>query len=209
MTPNLRRFFTADEDELLDAMSDINWGWADRTRTMPPCLPGRGQDRAGGQVMDKQIIERAVEAAAKAMSEHWRDMHTNESLGHQRMLAQHAVTAALAEVEGSLTAERDRLAERIDTLLGVADEDGVTYPPNEFQRALRRYAAFEYDNLVAERDDLAAYIDRARKLAVEWYTRAEFSESLGRTKDAWWRGFTIRQREAADELLAVLRGESE
>ena len=51
--------------------------------------------------MDKQIIERAVEAAAKAMSEHWRDMHTNESLGYQRMLAQHAVTAALAEVESS------------------------------------------------------------------------------------------------------------
>ena len=45
MTPNLRRFFTADEDELLDAMNDINRGWADRTRTMPPCPPvSRSQD---------------------------------------------------------------------------------------------------------------------------------------------------------------------
>lgn len=35
----------------------------------------------------------AVEAGARALSEHWRDMHTNESLGQQRMLADHAARA--------------------------------------------------------------------------------------------------------------------
>lgn len=35
----------------------------------------------------------AIEAGARALSEHWRDMHTNESLGRQRMLADHAARA--------------------------------------------------------------------------------------------------------------------
>jgi len=38
--------------------------------------------------------EAQVEAAARAMSQHWRDMHTNESLGYQRMLARYALLAA-------------------------------------------------------------------------------------------------------------------
>ena len=118
--------------------------------------------------MDKQIIERAVEAAAKADYEvlrrgHW-DEQPDDFRDEWRSDVRPLVTAALAEMEASITAERDRLAERLDKLLGVADEDGVTYPPNEFQRALRRYAAFEYDNLVAERDDLAARVARVEAL---------------------------------------------
>jgi len=40
------------------------------------------------------IPEAAVEAAAKAMSANWKRMHTNESLGFQRMLAEYALEAA-------------------------------------------------------------------------------------------------------------------
>lgn len=126
--------------------------------------------------MDKQIIERAVEAAAKANFDRYTDHPHGDAWEETpeqvkaiwRGGVTEPVTAALAEVEASITAERDRLAERLDKLLGVADEDGVTYPPNEFQRALRRYAAFEYDNLVAERDDLAARVARAEALHYEF-----------------------------------------
>lgn len=38
-------------------------------------------------------VDEAVEAGARAMSHHWRDMHTNESLGRQRQLAVHATRA--------------------------------------------------------------------------------------------------------------------
>lgn len=38
-------------------------------------------------------VDDAVEAGARALSEHWRDMHTNESLGQQRMLSGHAARA--------------------------------------------------------------------------------------------------------------------
>lgn len=37
----------------------------------------------------------AVERMARGLSEHWRDMHTNESLGQQRMLARAALDALL------------------------------------------------------------------------------------------------------------------
>lgn len=37
----------------------------------------------------------AVERMARGLSEHWRDMHTNESLGRQRMLARAALAALL------------------------------------------------------------------------------------------------------------------
>lgn len=35
-----------------------------------------------------------TEAAAKALSAAWHNMHTNESLGYQKMLAEHALSAA-------------------------------------------------------------------------------------------------------------------
>lgn len=41
----------------------------------------------------------AVERMARGLSEHWRDMHTNESLGRQRMLARAALDALLQEDE--------------------------------------------------------------------------------------------------------------
>ena len=57
----------------------------------------------------------AVDAAARAMSAHWRDMHTNESLGFQRMLAGHALAAAAPIIEAAAKqAERERIAEFMD-----------------------------------------------------------------------------------------------
>lgn len=38
-------------------------------------------------------VDDAVEAGARALSEHWRDMHTNGSLDRQRDLAGHAARA--------------------------------------------------------------------------------------------------------------------
>ncbi len=38
-------------------------------------------------------VNDAVEAGARAMSEHWRDMHAGESLGRQRALARRAARA--------------------------------------------------------------------------------------------------------------------
>lgn len=37
----------------------------------------------------------AVERMARGLMEHWRDMHTNEALGQQRMLARAALDALL------------------------------------------------------------------------------------------------------------------
>lgn len=42
--------------------------------------------------------EAAIKAASHAMSRHWRDMHTNEALGLQRMLAAHALAAVLPDL---------------------------------------------------------------------------------------------------------------
>ena len=42
--------------------------------------------------------EAAIKAASHAMSRHWRDMHTNEALGLQRMLTAHALSAVLPDL---------------------------------------------------------------------------------------------------------------
>ena len=42
--------------------------------------------------------DEVIEQAARAMSSHWRDMHTNESLGFQRMLALHTLAAVLPDL---------------------------------------------------------------------------------------------------------------
>lgn len=44
----------------------------------------------------RPIVDDAmVERAARSMSAHWHDMHTNEALGRQRALARAALNAAL------------------------------------------------------------------------------------------------------------------
>ena len=55
-----------------------------------------------------------VERVTLALSDHWNDMHTNESLGKQRMLAQVALAAltptpdVIAQVKALLVQLRDR-----------------------------------------------------------------------------------------------------
>ena len=48
-------------------------------------------------IVDEDMVERA----ARSMSAHWHDWHTNEALGRQRALAQVALEAALGTGEGS------------------------------------------------------------------------------------------------------------
>ena len=43
----------------------------------------------------RAVTDDMVERAARSMSAHWHDMHTNESLGRQKALACHALHAAL------------------------------------------------------------------------------------------------------------------
>lgn len=45
-------------------------------------------------LLTAEPTDNEVDAASYAMSSHWRDMHTNEALGYQRMLADHALAAA-------------------------------------------------------------------------------------------------------------------
>lgn len=78
-----------------------------------------------------------TERIARALSEHWRDMHTNESLGKQRMLA----TAILPIVEAEVRAAKaeailmddfdmalaDRLADAGYTEYAEDEDGGVTW----------------------------------------------------------------------------------
>lgn len=50
--------------------------------------------------------EQAREAVARSLSAHWRDMHTNEALGLQRMLARHTLEALAPHVAALVRAER-------------------------------------------------------------------------------------------------------
>ena len=47
------------------------------------------------------VTEDMVERAARSMSAHWHDWHTNEALGRQRALARVALDAALGTEEQS------------------------------------------------------------------------------------------------------------
>lgn len=98
--------------------------WQDTPRDVTGATEtSEDQDRAGGQVMDQQIIERAVEAAARGAYE--RDVRSHQPMqppfaelfdseqAGWRDEVRPIVTAALAEVGSSLTAERDDLAARV------------------------------------------------------------------------------------------------
>lgn len=43
----------------------------------------------------REVTDEKVERAARALAAHWTDRHTNESLGRQKVLARHALYAAL------------------------------------------------------------------------------------------------------------------
>lgn len=56
------------------------------------------------------IPQEAIEAATQALSIHWKAPHTNEALGRQRALAEHALTAALPALEQQI---REQVAAEI------------------------------------------------------------------------------------------------
>ena len=65
---------------------------------------------------------------ARALSEHWRDMHTNESLGKQRMLAAAVLPIVEAEVRKAKAEALREAVENVDvgTLADAWTRGGIT-----------------------------------------------------------------------------------
>lgn len=66
----------------------------------------------------------AIEAATQALAIHWKDPHTNEALGRQRALAEHALEAALPALEQQIRAQ---VAEEIRAYLDGFNSHGLPY----------------------------------------------------------------------------------
>lgn len=77
------------------------------------------------------IPQEAIEAAAQALSIHWKAPHTNEALGRQRALAEHALTAALPVLEQQI---REQVAREIQSMPCVA----YTMPNGRSVKVVRR-----------------------------------------------------------------------
>jgi hypothetical protein len=81
-----------------------------------------------------------VDAAAKAMSNAWRNMHTNEALGFQTMLAQHAIGASDAVMFSDEAAKRaaESLSKKftVEVEVGEYDATAVYATPEEIVRAV-------------------------------------------------------------------------
>ena len=98
-----------------------------------------------------------IERIARALSEHWRDMHTNESLGKQRMLAaavlpimEAEVRAAKAEailMDGFDVAVADLLADAGYAEYAEDEDGGVTWVSAPLGEVLHivRICATEYE----------------------------------------------------------------
>lgn len=80
--------------------------------------------------------EQAREAVARSLAAHWRDMHTNESLGLQRMLARHTLEALAPHVAALVRAERAAaLQDAADDLeVLVDDQHPVAANPDQWLR---------------------------------------------------------------------------
>lgn len=85
-------------------------------------------------------FEDRTDAAAKAMSHAWRNMHTNESLGFQNMLAQHAIAASDAVMFSEETLKRAETALEkeftVERETGEYDATTVFGTPAEIVRAV-------------------------------------------------------------------------
>lgn len=81
----------------------------------------------------KILVEDRNDAAAKAMSSAWRNMHTNESLGFQNMLAEHAIAAADAVMFSDESLKRAEDAIANEFTVGVT---AVYATPAEIVRAV-------------------------------------------------------------------------
>lgn len=81
-----------------------------------------------------------VDAAAKAMSNAWSNIHTNEALGFQSMLARHAIAASDAAMFSDETVKKvaDSLSKQftVETEVGEYDATAVYATPEEIVRAV-------------------------------------------------------------------------
>jgi fructose-specific phosphotransferase system component IIB len=80
------------------------------------------------------------DAAAKAMSSAWRNIHTNEALGFQNMLAQHAIAASDAVMFSDDTLKNAEAALEkeftVEHEVGEYDATAVYGTPAEIVRAV-------------------------------------------------------------------------
>lgn len=97
----------------------------------PPKLPQPGA---------KIKFNDRVDAAAKAMSNAWRNIHTNEALGFQSMLARHAIAASDAAMFSDETVMKavESLSKKftVETEVGEYDSTAVYGTPEEIVRAV-------------------------------------------------------------------------
>lgn len=81
-----------------------------------------------------------VDAAAKAMSNAWKNIHTNEALGFQTMLARHAIAASDAAMFSDETVKKavESLSKQftVETEVGEYDATAVYATPEEIVRAV-------------------------------------------------------------------------
>lgn len=81
-----------------------------------------------------------VDAAAKAMSNAWSNIHTNETLGFQSMLARNAIAASDAAMFSDETVKKvaDSLSKQftVETEVGEYDATAVYATPEEIVRAV-------------------------------------------------------------------------
>jgi hypothetical protein len=80
------------------------------------------------------------EAIAKALSKAWRNIHTNEALGFQNMLAQHAINASDEVMFSDETIERvtESVTKQfvVELEMGEYDVTAVYATPEEIVRAV-------------------------------------------------------------------------
>lgn len=92
------------------------------------------------QPSHKVRVDDRTDAAAKAMSNAWRNIHTNEALGFQNMLAQHAVAAADAVMFSKESVARAEAALEtqftVEHEVGEYDSTAVFGTPEEIVRAV-------------------------------------------------------------------------
>lgn len=128
------------------------------------------------------LPDAAVEAAARAMSVHWRDMHTNEALGRQRMLAEAALTAAAPHIAAQAAKhERGRTATAIARLIraraNATLDDRERLSGNISAGYALVFAGIWHKNALLSDDPVAAECDHLRAgieaLRDEWRDLAD------------------------------------
>lgn len=80
---------------LTDEHVEVLKAWAEYGLSISTDHKELGETADAFHALTPMDTDAAVERMARGLSEHWRDMHTNEALGQQRMLARAALDALL------------------------------------------------------------------------------------------------------------------